>query len=297
MPPAPSAPPHIRRVGVVTKNRLHAATAVLAELHAWLTARGIDVLYSTETAEVAGISGGVARSAIPATADLVLVLGGDGTLLSMAGCIAESGRDVPLVGVNFGSLGFLTEVRVEELFVTLEAVLDGTAVEDERLLLEAHAERAGQAPDTRIVLNDVVFTKAALSRIIELTVSVSGMFVTRVKADGLIIASPTGSTAYNLAAGGPIVHPVVDALVVTPIAAHTLTNRPIVVPGSATVEIRPIADGEDQVLVTYDGQSGYTLRTGDVVRVSRSPRRLRLLKAGERSYYDLLREKLKWGER
>lgn len=296
MPAAPSPPPHIRRVGVVTKNRLHDATAVLAELHAWLTARGIEVLYSTETAEVAGVTGGIARSAIPATADLVIVLGGDGTLLSMAGRIAESGRDVPLVGVNFGSLGFLTEVRVEELFVTLEAVLDGTAVEDERLLLEAHAERAGQAPDTRIVLNDVVFTKAALSRIIELTVSVSGMFVTRVKADGLIIASPTGSTAYNLAAGGPIVHPVVDALVVTPIAAHTLTNRPIVVPGSATVEIRPIADGEDHVLVTYDGQSGYTLRTGDVVRVSRSPRRLRLLKAGERSYYDLLREKLKWGE-
>ena len=297
MPAAPSAPPHIRRVGVVTKNGLHAATAVLAELHAWLTARGIDVLYSTETSEVAGISGGIPRSAIAAAVDLVIVLGGDGTLLSMAGRIAESGRDVPLVGVNFGSLGFLTEVRVEELFVTLEAVLDGTAVEDERLLLEAHAERAGQAPDSRIVLNDVVFTKAALSRIIELTVSVSGMFVTRVKADGLIIASPTGSTAYNLAAGGPIVHPVVDALVVTPIAAHTLTNRPIVVPGSATVEIRPIADGEDQVLVTYDGQSGYTLRTGDVVRVSRSPRRLRLLKAGERSYYDLLREKLKWGER
>jgi NAD+ kinase len=165
------------------------------------------------------------------------------------------------------------------------------------MLLTACAERSGQLTDTRIVLNDVVFTKAALSRIIELTVSVSGSFVTHVKADGLIVSSPTGSTAYNLAAGGPIMHPVVDALVVTPIAAHMLTNRPIVVPGSATIEIRPITHSGDDVLVTCDGQSGYSLQAGDVVRVSRSPSRLRLLKASGSSYYDLLREKLKWGER
>ncbi len=293
-----SAPlPSIARVGVVAKDRLHAATPVLGELQTWLTARGADVLYSTETAELLGREDGVPRSEIPRTADLVISLGGDGTLLSMAGRIAESGRDIPLVGVNFGSLGFLTEVRVGELFPTLEAVFAGTAVEHHRLLLEARAERAGHAPDTRMVLNDVVFAKASLSRIIELTVSVSGVFVTRVKADGLIIASPTGSTAYNLAAGGPIVHPVVDALVITPIAAHTLTNRPIVVPASAMIEVHPFGHNGEDVQVTYDGQSGYTLQAGDVVRVSQAPRRIRLLTAGGRNYYDLLREKLKWGER
>ncbi|MGE0393529.1 MAG: NAD(+)/NADH kinase [Vicinamibacterales bacterium] len=289
-------PPVIACVGVVAKDRLHAATPVLGELRAWLETRGVRVLYSKETAELAGTDG-VPRSEIPRTADLVIALGGDGTLLSMAGRIAASGRDVPLVGVNFGSLGFLTEVRVAELFPTLEAVFAGTAVEDSRLLLEATAERAGHPPDTRLVLNDVVFAKASLSRMIELTVEVSGVFVTRVKADGLIIASPTGSTAYNLAAGGPIVHPVVDALVVTPIAPHTLTNRPIVVPASSTVDVYPLASHGEDTLVTYDGQSGYVLRAGDRVRVSRAGSRVRLLTVGSRSYYDVLREKLKWGER
>lgn len=292
----PALPPAPACVGVVTKDRLHAATAVLGELRTWLEARGSRVLYSRETAELLGIDG-VPRSEIARQADLVIALGGDGTLLSMAGRIAESGRDVPILGVNFGSLGFLTEVRVGELFPTLDAVFAGTAIEDSRLLLQATAERAGHAPDTRLVLNDVVFAKASLSRIIELTVSVSGVFVTRVKADGLIIASPTGSTAYNLAAGGPIVHPVVDALILTPIAPHTLTNRPIVVPASATVEIHPLSHNGEDTLVTYDGQSGYILRAGDVVRVSRAGSRVRLLTAGGRSYYDVLREKLKWGER
>ena len=150
----------------------------------------------------------------------------------MAARIASSGRDIPILGVNFGSLGFLTEIRIDELLPSMENVLDGVATLDERAMLEAVASRNGQAFDTRVVLNDVVFTKAALSRMIELSVSVSGGFVTRVKADGLIIASATGSTAYNLAAGGPIVHPLVDAFVLTPIAPHTLTNRPVVIPGS-----------------------------------------------------------------
>ena len=164
---------------------------------------------------------------LPDAVDLVVVLGGDGTLLSMATRIAQSGRDIPILGVNFGSLGFLTETRIDELYATLESVLDGTATFDERAMLHADARSRRRASSTRrIVLNDVVFTKAALSRIIELSVSVSGRLVTKVKADGLIVASATGSTAYNLAAGGPIVHPRVDAMVLTPIAPHTLTNRP-----------------------------------------------------------------------
>jgi NAD+ kinase len=216
----------------------------------------------------------------------------------MAARIAKADRDIPILGVNFGSLGFLTEIRIDELLPSLESTLSGSAAFEERAMLEADAYRNEARVDSRVVLNDVVFTKGALSRMIELSVSVSGGFVTRVKADGLIVASATGSTAYNLAAGGPIVHPGVDALVLTPIAPHTLTNRPVVIPGHADVEVRPhIGDGADDVFVTYDGQSGYTLHEGDVVRVRKSERVLRLVKASTRGYFEVLREKLKWGER
>jgi len=225
-------------------------------------------------------------------------MGGDGTLLSMATRIAEAGRDIPILGVNFGSLGFLTEIRIDELYPALQSVMDGTATIDQRAMLAASAYRLREPFDSRIVLNDVVFTKAALSRIIELSVSLSTGVVTRVKADGLIIASATGSTAYNLAAGGPIVHPRVDAIAITPIAPHTLTNRPIVIPGSETIEVRPnISEGADEVFVTYDGQAGYPLQKGDMVAVRKSERCLRLVKAPARSYFEVLREKLHWGER
>jgi NAD+ kinase len=165
-------------------------------------------------------------------------------------------------------------------------------------MLAAEMHRAGKSPDSRAVLNDVVFTKAALSRIIELTISVGDNLVTKVKADGLIVATATGSTAYNLAAGGPIVHPRVDALVLTPIAPHTLTNRPIVVPATEIIEVRPtVADAKDEIFVTYDGQTGYPLQAEDIVRIRRSERTLQLVKAPARNYFELLREKLKWGER
>jgi NAD+ kinase len=278
----------IRRVGIVVKERLPGADEDLARLTAWLRERGVEAVTDRQTP----------RERMPGEVDLVVVLGGDGTLLAMADRIGQAGRDIPILGVNFGSLGFLTEIRIDELYPSLETVLNGSAHYDERLMLDAEATRAGQPPDRRIVLNDVVFTKTALSRMIELSVSVSGSFVTRVKADGLIIASPTGSTAYNLAAGGPIVHPVVDALVLTPIAPHTLTNRPVIIPASAVVDVQPLIDSEhDDVFVTYDGQTGYKLRQGDAVRVQRAKQPLRLVKAPARSYFEVLREKLKWGER
>ncbi len=290
---------HIRRVGIVAKAGLHAASEHLGRLSSWLAERGIETLYETDTASLAGETARTTRSRddLPHDVDLVVVLGGDGTLLGMATRIARSGRDVPILGVNFGSLGFLTETRIAEVYDVLEATLNGTATYDERAMLDAHAFRAGERFDSRIVLNDVVFTKAALSRIIELVVSVSSGTVTRVRADGLIIASATGSTAYNLAAGGPIVHPRVDALVMTPIAPHTLTNRPIVIPGGEVVDIEPHVDGDDEIYVTYDGQSGYPLQRGDHVQVRRSERRLRLVKTPARNYFEVLREKLKWGER
>ncbi len=292
----------IQRVGIVAKQGLVAASEHVARLGPWLRERDIEALYERETATLAGDTAHgattMSRDALPREVDLVIVLGGDGTLLSMAARIAQSGRDVPILGVNFGSLGFLTEIRIDELTSSLEGVLAGTASIDTRAMLAADAYRQGQQVDSRIVLNDVVFTKTALSRAIELSVSVSGGFVTRVKADGLIIASATGSTAYNLAAGGPIVHPMVNALVLTPIAPHTLTNRPVVIPGSALVEVRAHADsGPDEVFVTYDGQSGYPLNDGDTVQVRKSEQVLRLVKAPARGYFEVLREKLKWGER
>jgi NAD+ kinase len=290
----------ITRVGIVAKTGLVAAADHLHRLARWLRDRQMQAIFETDTAALASDSAGAttySREALPAEVDLIVVLGGDGTLLSMATRTAQSGRDIPILGVNFGSLGFLTEARIDELYSVLESVLNGSATLDERAMLTADAYRAREHFDSRIVLNDVVFTKAALSRIIELSVSAGSGLVMKVKADGLIIASATGSTAYNLAAGGPIIHPRADAMVLTPIAPHTLTNRPIIVPGSEIIEVRPQVQGtQDEIFVTYDGQSGYPLQQGDIVRVRRSERTLKLVKA-PRSYFELLREKLKWGER
>ena len=290
----------IRRVGIVAKHNLVAASEHVSRLGAWLEDRGLTVVYERETLALTRSAGARSRTAsrdeLPGEVDLVVLLGGDGTLLAVAAAIAKACRDIPILGVNFGSLGFLTEIRIDELTASLESVLEGTATFDARAMLAAEVSRNDARVDSQVVLNDVVFTKGALSRMIELSVSVSGGFVTCVKADGLIVASATGSTAYNLAAGGPIVHPMVDALVLTPIAPHTLTNRPVVIPGQAEVEVRP-GGAADEVFVTYDGQTGYTLHEGDVVRVRKSDLMLRLVKAPTRSYFEVLREKLKWGER
>ena len=227
--PLPGSRPE--RVGIVAKRGLRAAGDHLDKLSAWLKGHRIEAVFETDTATLAGSRVAArffSRDEIPTQVDLIVVLGGDGTLLSMATRIAQASRDIPILGVNFGSLGFLTEIRIDELYPALQSVIDGTATLDQRAMLAADAFRSREPFDSRIVLNDVVFTKAALSRIIELSVSVSTGLVTKVKADGLIITSATGSTAYNLAAGGPIVHPRVDAIAITPIAPHTLTNRPIV---------------------------------------------------------------------
>lgn len=291
----------ITRIGIVAKTGLTAASEHLSRLDEWLRERNIEPVFEIETAMLAVRAPKgrrLTRQELPKAVDLIAVLGGDGTLLSVAAHIGQSGHDVPILGVNFGNLGFLTEIRIDELHATLQTVLDGTATYDVRGMLAATGLRAREEFDTRILLNDVVFTKGALSRMIELSVSVSGAFVTKVKADGLIVGSATGSTAYNLAAGGPIVHPSVDAIVLTPIAPHMLTNRPIVIPGSATVEVRAhVEDGRDDVFVTYDGQSGYPVKSGDVIRIRKAERTLRLVKAPARTYFELLREKLKWGER
>ncbi len=236
------------RIGIVAKPQLAEAADTMAAIEAWLQERHIDAVWSPESADLLPPSGSrqvMARDLMPGAVDFVLVLGGDGTLLAMADRIAAAERDIPILGVNFGSLGFLTEITRPELFDSLEAVVAGRSTHDERMMLRAVvaggsiSDSADPPPqiDARgfIALNDVVFTRRALSRMVEVSVWVGEQFVTTVKADGLIIASPTGSTAYNLSAGGPIVHPALDALIITPIAPHMLSNRPIVIPAEREV--------------------------------------------------------------
>lgn len=288
------------RVGIAVKPGLTAARDQLVELEAWLHARGVDAVWSTEAAKLftSGSRTVTERSEIPRQSDLVVVLGGDGTLLGMAKAIAESGHDVPILGVNFGSLGFLTEITRPEILASIESVIAGRASYDLRMMLRAIATLAGQPEISHMALNDVVFSRTALSRIIELEVSVGDQLMTAVKADGLIVATPTGSTAYNLAAGGPIVHPAMDALLLTPIAPHTLTNRPIVIPPEREVRVRSTgSNAGDEVYVTVDGQTGFGMHEGDAIAITRAPRPLRLVRSTTRSYFEVLRQKLKWNER
>ena len=294
-------PRPINRVGLVAKSRLREAAGLLREIAAWLDARGVKTIFDEETATMAACppdAQRLGRDALPKAVDLILVLGGDGTLLATAHRIAQANVDIPILAVNFGSLGFLTEITLPELYPSLESVLAGTARIDHRRMLRCRVSRDTQMLTDQLVLNDVVISKSALSSIIDLSVSVGDQFVTTFRADGLIIASPTGSTAYNLAAGGPIVHPAVDALVLTPIAPHTLTNRPVVIPAASEVHVQPfIGDPNQTAFVSFDGQFGFQLQGNDVVSVVQATRPLRVVSASARNYFAVLREKLRWGER
>jgi NAD+ kinase len=288
------------RVGIVAKSHLREATPHLIAIESWLAQRGHHAIFETATAALMPAAAGRAvadKPALVAGVELLVVLGGDGTLLSVADCAVEANVEVPILGVNFGGLGFLTEATLPELYPFLEAALSGAARIEERMMLRATTIRGGQPLPEHLALNDVVITKAARARMTDLSVFVGDEFVTRVKADGLIVATPTGSTAYNLAAGGPIVQPVVDAIVLTPIAPHMLTNRPIVIPASSIVRVQPMMAQRDELYVTMDGQAGYQLEAGDEVRISRAARKVRLLRPSPRSYFDVLRQKLKWNER
>ncbi len=290
----------ITRVGIVAKSHLTAATTHLADIAAWLGERGVEAVFETATAALmpAGTAARVAdKCELVTQVDMVVVLGGDGTLLSIADAIGAAGSGIPMLGVNFGSLGFLTEVTLPELYPSLEAALSGRARIEERMMLRSTTIHANGSHEEFIALNDVVITKAARSRMIDLSVWIGDEFVTRVKADGLIVATPTGSTAYNLAAGGPIVQPALDALLLTPIAPHTLTNRPIVIPAAAAVRVQPLVEERDEIYVTFDGQAGFKVQAGDEIRICRAERMLRLIKPSTRSYFEVLRTKLKWGER
>jgi NAD+ kinase len=289
----------MKAIGIVARPDLADAASLLRQLVQWLRARGIEVWLEEKTAALVdgALPEGCHRapgSEVGAAVEALVVLGGDGTLLRASRLLKTK---APVLGVNFGSLGFLTEITLAELYETLTGLLDGTYRAEERRLLRAVVNRGTEERTAAEVLNDVVVTKSALARIIELDVSVDGVFVSAFRADGLIVSSPTGSTAYNLAAGGPIVHPALGAMVLTPICPHMLTNRPLVIGDGSVVEVRLRSVREGDVHVSFDGQGGLPLLGHDVVRVTRSERTLRLVKAPGRDYFEVLRTKLKWGER
>ncbi len=227
-------------------------------------------------------------------ADLLVVLGGDGTLLHGARLLG--GRAVPILGVNLGSLGFMTEIPASEFFTTLDDVLSGHFRTESRLKLSCRLYRGGQLVVDDEVLNDIVINKGALARIADHEMSVDGQYVTTYKSDGVVVSTPTGSTAYSLSAGGPIVHPVVDCMVVTPICSHALTQRPIVIPAERTVHIDLKGNTED-VYLTLDGKAGHSLGPEDRIEIHRSPNRVLLIRNPKLGYFSILRQKLRWGER
>jgi NAD+ kinase len=285
----------VRRVGVALKPNKPEAGAVVQELLTWLRQRDREVLLDPAAATACPDCGpGLSRAAMVAEADVVVVLGGDGTILSVARLMGA--RQVPILGVNLGGLGFLTEVTLPELFPALEAVLRDECAVSHRRMLAAEVRRAGERIGAYEALNDVVITKTAPSRIVELETFVNGEYVTTYRADGLIVATPTGSTAYCLSAGGPILYPTLPALVVIPICPHTLTNRPLVLPDGARVEVVQRSVGED-VHLTVDGQVDVKLQHRDTVVVGRSAHSVTLVKSPKLNYFELLRTKLRWGER
>jgi NAD+ kinase len=278
-----------QRIGVVAKVASREAVHTAHELAEWLRRRGLDV--ALDDATLRARSGGDPAFRPEHPYDLVIVLGGDGTLLSVARTLAAP---VPILGVNLGNLGFLTEINRSELYPALVQVLAGRFKTEERSLFDVELLRNGSGTVSFRVLNDAVITKSALARIIELTLRIDGHLIARFRADGLIISTPTGSTAYNLSAGGPILSPLLPVALLTPICPHALSLRPIVVPDTGAIEIT-LETQREEVYLTLDGQEGTSVGYRDVVRISRSASRIRLVKVGERGFFDSLRAKLRWG--
>lgn len=285
----------MKRVGIVAKPHAPGAADVVRRLARWLGSRGLDVVLDGETAAlVADVQPRrAARADLPGQVDALVVLGGDGTLLSVARAVGDLGT--PILGVNLGDLGFLTATTLDEMTAALQAFLDGRLIVEERMMLAATILRRGEPAGRFLALNDAVIMKAATSRIVGLAVAVDGTAATAYRADGLIVATPTGSTAYSLSAGGPILFPTMDAIVLTPICSHTLTARPIVLPGASRIEVA--LRTRDEVVLTVDGQVSAPLGDDDTVAVERAASRIRLVRIPQKHFFSVLRTKLKWGER
>ncbi len=279
----------IERVGLVIKPHAPQVEDLLGRIIEYFGGRGIECVLEEDAARKLGRTDGLPRSEVPGASDFVVVLGGDGTLLSVAYCAAQAG--VPVMGVNLGRLGFLTEIPVSEIFLTLDAFLGGAEdIISRRWMLEVTT-----VSGVSHCLNDVVVTKGALARMIEFTILIDGLDVATLKADGLIVSTPTGSTAYSLAAGGPIIHPQVPAVVLTPICPHTLTYRPMIIPSGSEVRVELLTGGE-KVYLTLDGQRGGVLVQSDPLIIRKAGIELQLVSSPRRSYYALVKEKLSWAE-
>ncbi|MBI3785618.1 MAG: NAD(+)/NADH kinase [Deltaproteobacteria bacterium] len=283
----------MRTIGVVVKRGRDQAIDLAKKLVAWLHDHHLEALIEPEhCSQIGGTAAD--KTAMIDRADLIVVLGGDGTLLSVARLMEK--RPVPILGVNLGGLGFLTAITTEELYPMMERIIAGRLSIDQRLTLAVTLWRAGSACSQHQVLNDAVINRGVLSRIIDLETTVDGHDLCVYKADGLIVTTPTGSTAYSLSAGGPIVHPSLDVMVLSPICPHTLTNRPIVLPGTAVVRVK-IRAPDEEVVLTLDGQDGIKLNNEDVIELRKGQMGVPLVQSATRQYFDVLRNKLRWGER
>jgi len=284
---------NIKTVGIISKPKLAEAAGIIIGLLDWLKQRDIACRCDLQTAEYVGCKTFYPREELPDGADLMIVLGGDGTLLSAARVIA--GRDVPIFAVNLGHLGFLTAIRVEDLYPELERALRGEHRIGRRRMVDCEIVRGHEPIASYSALNDVVITKAELARMIDLDTQVDNHFVAAYKADGLIIATPTGSTAYSLSAGGPVIFPSVNTLCITPICPHMLTNRPVLVPDTSVIQI--LNRSSEGTYLTIDGQVGEPLSKGDRIVCRSSAKTIQLIRPPKALFFDVLREKLKWGER
>ena len=282
----------IKCVGVVVKPNHAEAWQTAREISDWLKARGISTISAARDVAEKGAIDCVDLEKFKSAVDLIVVLGGDGTIISTAPLI--DARGVPVLGINYGNLGYLTEFRMEEMFAALEAILANDFVIDRRVMLEVEHFRGGQKIESGRVLNDVVVNKAVLARMIEIEIRLNNLFVNSFRADGLIVSTPTGSTAYNLSAGGPIVYPSMNAVVLTPICPFTLTNRPIVVPDTDEINLS-LKQQSEGVVLTLDGQFGYSMAAIDTVSIRKSETTFNLVQPPNRNYFDVLRDKLKWG--
>jgi len=282
-----------RSVGIIYKHHFEPAREEALKLERWLREKGAAV-FSEEMSARADMNACFEEpSYIPREVEFVVVLGGDGTLLGAARRVARYG--VPILGVNLGGLGFLTEIPLKKLYSAVQLMLDGRLEVETRLMLEAMVLRGGAETCRFLVLNDVVINKGALARIIDLDVFINDQFLTTFRADGLIVSTPTGSTAYNLSAGGPILYPTMASFILTPICPFTLTNRPILLPDSHVVSITLSKRGEERVSLTFDGQVGADLFQGDRVMVQKAKEKIKLIKSPDQGYFEILREKLMWG--
>jgi NAD+ kinase len=282
----------MKRIGIIVKSESPDAQALLKELAPWLRAHGKEPMLDPPTAALAGEAASYPKKDIATLADMLVVLGGDGTMLAAARLVED--RPIPILGVNAGGLGFLTAVTRDEAFTALEHVFSRAFAEEERLMLRTRVVRRGEEIIAASALNDAMVSKGA-SHMVQLEISINGQFVTRLRGDGLIVSTPTGSTAYSMAAGGPILNPSVHALILTPICPHTLTNRPIVIPQDVLVEV-VLVSRDHGATATFDGQVGIALQPGDTVEIRASENKARLIRFPDRSYYDMLSKKLKWGE-